>query len=96
MDTEIIMLAGILECLKDDVNTVRKGQLKYKSDFVLHLRIDDLTVNAKVRASMKDTCYRVSLMIDGYGRMKQATCQCPRGKWICSHMICSHQHNLHN
>ena len=86
MDTEIITLAGIFEYFKDDVNTIRKGELKFKSDFVLDLRIDDLTVNAKVRASMKDKCYSVSLTIDGSGGIKQATCQCPRGKWICSHI----------
>ena len=50
MDTELITLAGILEYLNDDVNTIRLGQLKFKSDFVLHLRIDERTVNAEVRA----------------------------------------------
>ena len=86
MVTEIITVAGIFEYFKDDVNTIRKGELKFKSDFVLDLRINDLTVNAKVIASMKDKCYSVSLTIDGSGGIKQATCQCPRGKWICSHM----------
>ena len=43
-------------------------------------------MNAKVRASMKDKSCSVSLTIDGSGRIKQATCDCPRGKWICSHM----------
>jgi len=57
-----------------------------EKDFVLDLRIDDLTVNAKVRASMKDKSYSVSMRIDGCGGIKQATCQCPRRKWICSHM----------
>jgi len=57
-----------------------------EKDFVLDLRIDDLTVNAKVRASMKDKSYSVSMTIDGCGGIKQVTCQCPRGKWICSHM----------
>eukprot|EP00795_Rhopilema_esculentum_P014990 gene14990-6144_t len=82
MDTEIITLAGILDFFKDDTNTVRKGELKFKSDFVLDLRIDELTVNAKVRATMKDKSYSVSLTIDGSGGVKQAICECPRGKWI--------------
>jgi len=43
-------------------------------------------VNAKVRASMKDKSYSVSMRIDGCGGIKQVTCLCPRGKWICSHM----------
>ena len=86
MDTEIITLAGLFEYFKDDVNTIRKGELKCKSDFVLDLRINNLTVNAKVRASMKEKSYSVSLTIDGSGGIKQATCDCPRGKWICSHM----------
>ena len=86
MDTEIITLSGILDFCKDDTNSVRKGELKLKSNFVLDLRINDLTINTKVRATMKDKSYNVSLTIDGFGRIRQATCQCPRGKWICSHM----------
>ena len=86
MDTEIITLAGILNYFKADINAIRKGELKFKSDFVLHLRIEDLTVNAKVRASMKDKSYNMSTTIDRCGGIKQTTCQCPRGKWICSHM----------
>ena len=50
MDTELITLARILEYLNDNVNTIRIGQLKFRSDFVLHLRINEITVNAEVRA----------------------------------------------
>ena len=63
MDTELITLAGILEYLYDDVNTIRIGQLKFKSDFVLHLRIDEIRVNAEVRASIKYKRYSISLII---------------------------------
>ena len=73
-----------------DKDDVRKGEFKFKSDFVLDLRIDDLTVNAKVRASMKDKRYSVSMTIDRCGGIKQATCQCPRGKWIRSHMAAAY------
>ena len=51
MDTELITLARILEYLNDDVNITSIGQLKFKLEFVLHLRIVDIAVNAEVGAS---------------------------------------------
>ena len=86
METEIITITGIFDFFKEDTNTVKKGELKFKSDFVLKFRITDFTINAVVRASMKDKSYSVSLTLDGSGGIKDAYCDCPRGKWICSHM----------
>ena len=54
MANEIITLSGMLKFFKDDINTVTKGELKYKADFVLDLRIVDFSIMAKIRASMKD------------------------------------------
>ena len=71
---------------KDDPNSIKKGELKFKSEYVLDLRINDFMITAKVRASMKDKSYNVNIAIDGSGGIKEATCQCPRGNWICSHM----------
>ena len=36
---------------------------------------------------MKDKCYPVSLTVDGDGGIVEGHCECPRGKWICSHMV---------
>ena len=52
MANEIITLSGMLKFFKDDINTVTKGELKYKADFVLDLRIVDFSIMAKIRASM--------------------------------------------
>ena len=86
METEIITIAGILDFLKENTNTVKKGELKFKSDFVLQFRITDFTINAMVRVSMKDKSYSVSLTLDGSRGIKDAYCDFPCGKWICSHM----------
>jgi len=86
MANEIITLSGMLKFFKDDINTVTKGELKYKADFVLDLRIVDFSIMAKIRASMKDKSYRVKLTLDGNGGIVEGECECPRGNWICSHM----------
>ena len=78
--------AGILQFFKEDENRIRKGELKFNSGFVLDQRISDITLCAKVRASMKDKSYSVSLTIDGSVGISMATCECPRGNWVCSHM----------
>ena len=36
---------------------------------------------------MKDKSYAVSLTIDGSGGICKATCECPRGNWVGSHMV---------
>ena len=70
----------------EDLNTIAKDELKYKADFVFDLRISEYTINAKIRASMKDKCYNVVLTVDGEGEVLNGKCQCPRGNWLCSHM----------
>ena len=86
MANEIITIAGMVNFFKEDTNTITKGELKYKADFVLDLRLTGLTVVSKVRASMKDKSYSVTLTIDGDGGILMGNCECPRGNWICSHM----------
>ena len=46
----------------------------------------DHMINGKIRASMKDKCYAVSLKVNGDGNILSGSCECSRGHWICSHM----------
>ena len=86
MANEVITITGIFEFFKDDLNSISKGELKYKADYVMDFRIYEYKINAKIRASMKDKCYPVSLIVDGDGGIVEGQCDCPRGNWICSHM----------
>ena len=86
MAKELMTLGGIAEFFKDDLNSISKGELKFKSDFVLEFRIVDHSIHAKVRASMKDKSYYVKLVVDGEGGISEGKCECPRGNWLCSHM----------
>ena len=86
MAKEVISLSGLVSFFKEDPNVIGKGELKYNSDFVLDLGLIDHTIIAKVRASMKDKSYSLSLTVTGDGGISSAVCQCPRGNWICSHM----------
>ena len=61
MDT----ITGIVEFFKDDLYMISKGELKYKADYVMDFRIYEYKSSAKIRASMKDKCYPISLTIDG-------------------------------
>ena len=55
---EVITLASIKIYFKDNVNCISKGELKYKSDIVLEVRLIDMAIHASVRASMKDRSLR--------------------------------------
>ncbi len=83
---EVITLTGIMKFFKDDPNTIEKGETKFRSGYVLELLLSDHKLSAKVRASMKDRCYSVVLTVDGKGGITEASCDCPRGSWLCSHM----------
>ena len=80
MVNEVITITGIFEFFKDDLNMISKGELKYKADYLMDFRIYEYKINAKIRASMKDKCYPVSLTVDGYGGIVEGQCDCPRGK----------------
>ena len=86
MAKEVITLSGVMEFFKDDLNSVSKGESKYKAGFVLELKITEFVIKAQVRASMKDKSYKVSLTVDGDGGISHGECDCPRGKWLCSLM----------
>ena len=83
---EVVTLGGIMNFFKDDTNCVTKGELKFKSNYVLEVRLLNMIIYSKVRASMKDICYKVELTVDGSGQIVKACCSCPRGDWLCSHM----------
>ena len=89
MAKELVTLGGMTEFFREDLKCIGKGELKFKADFVLELRIIDHTIHAKVRASMKDKSYCVLLKVDGDGGILEGTCECPRGNWLCSHMAAS-------
>ena len=67
MANEVITITGMFEFFKVDLNTISKGELKYKADFVMDFKINAYTISAKIRALMKDKCYPVSLTVDGDG-----------------------------
>ena len=77
MANEIVTLAGMTKFFKDDLNCINKGELKFKADFVLELRNIEHQINAKVRASMEDRLYAVTLTVDGDGSISEGKCECP-------------------
>ena len=51
---------------KDDANFVTKGDLKLKSNYVLEVRLLDMIIYSKVRASMTDLSYKVELIVEWF------------------------------
>ena len=84
MANEVVTLSGIMKFFKDDLNTVSKGESEFQAG--LELKIVGFLIEAQVRASMKDKAYKTSLNVDGNGGIREAECECPMGKWLCSHM----------
>eukprot|EP00795_Rhopilema_esculentum_P014980 gene14980-6135_t len=76
----------MVKFFKEDTNCLEKEELKFKSGFVLHVKLIGHKVKAVVRASMKDKCYNVSLTVASEGGVSTSHCQCPKEKWTCSHM----------
>ena len=92
MAEQVVSLSGLVTFFREDSNCITKGELKFNSGFVLDVKLKGFEVFAIVRASMKDRSYKVGLNIDGKGSILSATCECPRGNWICSHMAAAAIH----
>lgn len=84
---EVVSIYGMMKYFDDAKNAFCKGELKYKSGFVLQVTMRDHTVHGIVRASMKDRSYNVEVLVDGCGNILDAKCACPNGKDFCSHMV---------
>ena len=76
MAKNVITLSGIIAFFKDNLNSVTKGELKYKAGFVLELKIAEFVIKAQIRASMKDKSYKISLIIDGDGGICKGQSKC--------------------
>ena len=86
MANKVVTLSGILIFSKYDLNTMSKGESKFEAGFILELKIVGFLIKAQVRASMKDKAYRTSVAVAGNGDIREAECECPRGKWLCRYM----------
>ena len=82
----VVSLSGLLRFFKEDSNAVNKGEVTFNSGFVLKVVLNEMEISASVRASMKDRSYKGCLIVDGNGNIDSASCECPRGNWLCSHM----------
>ena len=89
---EVVTFTGQMKCDKDNANAVEKGEIKVRSGFILQLSLSDHTLSSRVRASMTDRCYSVAITVDGEGGILDASCDCPRGSWLCSHMAATAIH----
>ena len=76
----------MIDFFEHDSKLISKGELKYNAGDVMNFRINGQTINARIRSSMKDKCYPVTLIVDGDGGIVEGQCECPQGKWLCSHM----------
>ena len=83
---DVITLAGMMNFLKMKKTCISKGELQYKTDFVLDLRIGSYNIRAQVRTSMEEKSYKTVLDVDGEGNIVGGRCEFPRGNWLCSHM----------
>lgn len=84
---EVVSIYGMMKYFNDAKNAFCKGELKYKSGFVLQVIMRDHTLRGIVRASMKDRSYNVEIRVDGCGQILDAKCGCPNGNEFCSHMV---------
>ena len=89
---EAISLSGLFKFFKEDTNVFSKGEFKINNGFVVEVDFNGIEVSASVQALLKDRSYKVGLIVDGEGNITSASCECPRGNWLCSHMAAAGIH----
>nr|XP_039256402.1 uncharacterized protein LOC120333118 [Styela clava] len=62
MESEIITLAGTITFFSEDLNSIKKEELKFKSNFVLDIRINDFGITAKEVAEAELSTYGHTLL----------------------------------
>ncbi|XP_065061751.1 uncharacterized protein LOC135688717 [Rhopilema esculentum] len=68
-----------------ETKSISRGENHYKSGHVESITYIPGVLKGKVRASMKDKVYNVTVYVDESYLIKSTQCECPRGEFKCSH-----------
>ncbi|KAL9987371.1 hypothetical protein ACROYT_G001665 [Oculina patagonica] len=91
-----LSIASLISFFADEQKSVKKGENHYKSGHVESFTYNQGILRGGVHASMKNIVYKVTIYLDNENEIRSSECECPRGKFKCSHAAALFIHGIHN
>ena len=89
-------MTSFFSFFEEEMKSVKKGENHYQSGHVESFVSSSGVMRGLVHTSMKKKVYQVTIYLDGNNDIKSAECECPRGKFKCSHAAALFVHGIHN
>ncbi|XP_044165156.1 uncharacterized protein LOC122949043 [Acropora millepora] len=85
-------ISSLASFFADEQKSLTRGENHYKSSF----SYSDGIIHGEIHASMKKKVYKVTIYLDEEHTIKSTDCECPRGKFKCSHAAALFIHGIYN
>ncbi|XP_067018182.1 uncharacterized protein [Acropora muricata] len=91
-----LSIASLISFFAEEKKSIERGENHYKSDHIEAFTYHQGVLRGEVHASMKKKVYKVTIYLDDQFNIKATDCECPRGKFKCSHAAALFIHGIHN
>ncbi|XP_044182630.1 uncharacterized protein LOC122963280 [Acropora millepora] len=91
-----LSIASLISFFAEEKKSIERGENHYKSDHIEAFTYHQGVLRGEVHASMKKKVYKVTIYLDDQFNIKSTDCECPRGKFKCSHAAALFIHGIHN
>ncbi|XP_020606184.1 uncharacterized protein LOC110044947 [Orbicella faveolata] len=91
-----LSIASLISFFFEEKKSIERGENHYKSDHIESFSYQQGVLRGEVHASMKKKVYKVTIYLNEQFDIKSTECECPRGKFKCSHAAALFIHGIHN
>lgn len=91
-----LSISSLASFFADEQKSLTRGENHYKSNHVESFSYIDGIIRGEIHASMKKKVYKVTIYLDKEHTIKSTDCECPRGKFKCSHAAALFIHGIYN
>lgn len=91
-----LSIAALISFFAEEKKSIERGENHYRSEHIESFSYHQGILRGEVQASMKKKVYRVKIYLDDHFNIKSTECECPKGKFKCSHAAALFINGIHN
>lgn len=91
-----LSIAALISFFAEEKKSIERGENHYRSEHIESFSYHQGILRGEVQASMKKKVYRVTIYLDDHFNIKSTECECPKGKFKCSHAAALFINGIHN
>ncbi|XP_068750955.1 uncharacterized protein [Montipora capricornis] len=91
-----LSIASLISFFREEQKSIKKGENHYKSGHVESFTYSHGILRGDVHASMRNKVYKVAVYLNSENAIRSSECECPRGKFKCSHAAALFIHGIYN